>query len=197
VGVTRVGRMARVYEPLIRPLEHLGLRRLRDRLWREVPRQGAGLEIGAGTGLNLEHHPPEAFVVVSDLSYRMLREQRRRRGRSAPMVVADAQALPFRGGAFLWVAASLVFCEVPDPGRGLAEVRRTLVGAGTLHLLEHVRPRGVLGHVATVLTAITRPLYGEHFDRDTEGEVKAAGFSIESRQEWIKGGLVMLRGRSP
>jgi SAM-dependent methyltransferase len=195
--MTRVGRMARVYEPLIRPLEHLGLRRLRDRLWRDVPEKGPGLEIGAGTGLNLEHHPLDAFVVVSDLSYRMLGELRRRRGRAAPMVVADAQALPFRGGSFLWVAASLVFCEVPDPLQGLAEVRRTLRGGGTLHLLEHVRPRGILGHVATLLTAITRPLYGEHFDRDTESDVRRAGFSIEDRQEWIRGGLVLLRGRSP
>jgi ubiquinone/menaquinone biosynthesis C-methylase UbiE len=193
--VAFTGRLARVYEPVLHPLERLWLGRVRALLWDGVPRDGPGLEIGAGTGLNLAHHPAGSRVVVSDVSMAMLLELRRRRGDAVTLVAADAQALPFRDGSFAWEAATLVFCEVPDPVRGLAEVRRTLRPQGTLHLLEHVRPHGLLGAAARLLTAVTGPLLGEHFDRDTAGSAARAGFEIEERREWLRGGLLLLRAR--
>ncbi|MDQ3308604.1 MAG: hypothetical protein M3497_00575 [Gemmatimonadota bacterium] len=64
-----------------------------------------------------------------------------------------------------------MFCEVPDPLAGLGEVRRVVRRGGCLVLLEHVRPSGGLGVAAEVATALSRPLVGEHFNRNTENAV--------------------------
>jgi ubiquinone/menaquinone biosynthesis C-methylase UbiE len=111
------------------------------------------------------------------------------------LVVADVQALPFRDGAFDWVAETLVFCEVPYPVRGLREVKRVLRPEGRLVMLEHVRPSGWFGRLADVLTAVTVPLWGEHYSRDAESYVREAGFEIE-RREWLwRDGVVLLVAR--
>lgn len=189
------GRLPRVYDAIMLPIEALGMKRMRARLWADVPRAGRGLEIGAGSGASAGLSPAGVAVVRSDLAEAMLRRAHRRREDAA--VVADVQALPFREDAFDFAVGSLVFCEVPDPARGLAEVRRVLRPNGSLHLLEHVRPRGaLLGAAARTLTRVTGPLFGEHFDRATHESVEAAGFVIE-RADWrLRRGLVQLRARN-
>ncbi|MEJ2218373.1 MAG: class I SAM-dependent methyltransferase [Gemmatimonadota bacterium] len=184
------------YDVFIRPLEWMGLRRARGALWSRLPEGAPGLEIGAGTGANLPYYPQDGLVVVTDVSPRAIRHVRRKRPSSSPpLVVADARMLPFRTDAFAWVAATLVFCEVGSPVAGLMEARRVLRRDGVVALLEHVRPRGVLGVLADALTRLTAPIWGEHFDRDTARNVELAGFAVERRHAWLRGGLVLLFAR--
>jgi ubiquinone/menaquinone biosynthesis C-methylase UbiE len=188
-------RFAPVYDLLVAPLEHAGLRRWRRRAWRRVPRHGLGLEVGLGTGANQRFHDARA-VVGLDLSPRMLRHAKRKPG-TPPVLAADAQRLPFPDGAFDWAVATLVFCEVPDPVAGLAEMRRVTRAGGELVLLEHVRPRGwILGRVADALTRLTGPLWGEHFDRDAEANVRAAGWAVGAVDYGLRGALVIITARS-
>lgn len=184
----------RVYDLLMAPIEALGMERMRAALWSAVPRGGAGLEIGAGSGASARMRPRSANVVGADLSPGMLARARGHRD-DAPLVAADVQQLPFRAHSFDWVAASLLFCEVPDPARGLAEVRRVLRPDGTLHLLEHVRPDGLPGVIAEGVSRLTGPLFGEHFDRRTAATVAAAGFTIERLERRLRGGLIHLIAR--
>lgn len=195
--MSAIGRLAPVYDRLTAPLERRSLARWRRRTWAEVPATGVGLEIGAGTGANFPFHPPKARVFASDLSPAMLRQAARRPERAgAPRVAADVRALPFRDGAFDWAAATLVFCEVPDPVAGLREARRVLRPGAPLTLLEHVRPSGWLGWVADAVSTVTAPLWGEHFDRRTEEHVRAAGFRVE-RREWLwRDAVVLLVARA-
>src|SRR4029077_14670060 len=65
----------------------------------------------------------------------------RRRAPAVPLVQGSAEGLPFRDGTFDTVIASLVFSSVPEPARGLAEVKRVLRADGRLRMLEHVRSR--------------------------------------------------------
>ncbi len=111
------------------------------------------------------------------------------------LVVADVEALPFRAGSFAWGAATLVFCEVPDPVAGLSEVGHALRPGGRIALLEHVRPTGWAGRVADGLTALTGPLMGEHFNRDTERNVASAGIEIERVERLWKDVVVLIIGR--
>ncbi|HEX6589757.1 MAG TPA: methyltransferase domain-containing protein [Longimicrobiales bacterium] len=184
----------RVYDALMAPIEALGMRRMRGALWSRVAEGGAGLEIGAGSGASTTARVGGARVVGTDLSPQML-ARARARGARHPLVAADVQALPFRDGAFDWVVASLLFCEVPDPPRGLAEVHRVLRPGGSLHLLEHVRPDGMLGALASAATRVTAPLFGEHFDRRTVDDVARAGFAIERLERRLHGGIVLLVAR--
>ncbi len=178
------------------PLERRSLGRWRADLWREAPRAGVGLEIGAGTGANFSFYPEGAHVVATDLSFRMLRAAGSKQDASrVGLAAADVQALPFRDKTFDWAAATLVFCEVPDPIAGFAELRRVLRSGGHLLLLEHVRPSGWLGVAADVATAVSAPLVGEHFNRDTESAVQEAGFVIEQRTKLWRDGVILLVSR--
>jgi phosphatidylethanolamine/phosphatidyl-N-methylethanolamine N-methyltransferase len=184
-------RFAPVYDLLVAPFEHAGLRRWRRRAWRRVPRSGLGLEVGLGTGANQRFHDGRA-VVGLDLSPRMLRHAQHKPA-TPPVLAGDAQRLPFPDDAFDWAVATLVFCEVPDPVAGLAEMRRVIRAGGELILLEHVRPAGqVLGRLADALTRITGPLWGEHFDRDAEANVRAAGWSVRTADYGLRGALVII-----
>lgn len=188
------GAVPRVYDALMAPIEALGMRRMRAALWAGVPRGAAGLELGAGSGASLGLRPAAVRTIGTDLSPAML-TRARARGEHAPLVVADVQRLPFGDAAFDFVVGSLLFCEVADPARGFAEVRRVLKRDGTLHLLEHVRPDGALGLVAAGLTRVTAPLLGEHFDRRTVDEVTRAGFRMERIERRLRGGIVHLVAR--
>jgi ubiquinone/menaquinone biosynthesis C-methylase UbiE len=101
-----------------------------------------------------------------------------------PLVVARAEALPFRDGTFDTVLSGLVFCSVGDPPRGLAEVRRVLATGGAVRMLEHVRAtapwRAALQDL--IQPAWTCAAGGCHPNRDTERAVTRAGFVIDDRR---------------
>lgn len=159
-------------------MELFGLDRWRKKL--VAGARGRVLDVGAGTGRNLPLYPPGARVVGLDPSLDVLRRARRR-APGVPLVVGSAEALPFRDGAFDTVVSGLVFCSVPDPVRGLREVKRVLSPGGLLRMLEHVRSRSRLGARIQDLIqpAWTWVVGGCHPNRDTEANVRAAGFSID------------------
>ena len=113
----------------------------------------------------------------------------------------SAEALPFRDGVFDTVVSGLVLCSVPDPARGLAEVRRVLRPGGTLRALEHVR--ATVAWRARVQDLI-QPAWtwvagGCHPNRDTERAVERAGFTIDAEGRRARANLrrfVARRSRS-
>lgn len=165
--------------------EWLGLGRWRR--WLAEGASGRTLEVGCGTGRNLPLLAPRAAPLVGIDPHLDALRAARRRAPGVPLVVASAEALPFRRGAFDTVVSALVFCSVPDPARGLAEVRRVLAPGGTLRMMEHVRHRGALrGRLQDLVQpAWTAIAGGCHPNRDTERGVEAAGFEIraETRRE--------------
>ena len=193
----RTGRVAPVYDLLIAPLERRGLARWRERTWADVPGKGRGLEIGAGTGANFRYYPERAHVVATDVSPQMLQQAKGKTERlGTPLAACDAQALPFADATFDWVAETLVFCEVPDPVAGLREIRRVLKPGGRLVMLEHVRPSGWLGHLADAATALSAPIWGEHFNRNAAVSVREAGFEMLDEHRLWRDALVLLVARA-
>jgi SAM-dependent methyltransferase len=104
---------------------------------------GHVLELGAGTGLNLPHYPDRVDrLVLTEPEKNMARRLERRLGwlgRSAEVIRAPAEALPFDDATFDTVVSTLVLCTVEDPTAALAEVARVLRPSGSLLFLEHVR----------------------------------------------------------
>jgi SAM-dependent methyltransferase len=154
----RYDRIAWLYDACEWPVEQLVHRGLRQKLLAAVPSGARMLEVGAGTGRNLDFYSDGVDAVVTDLSPKMLEraEHRARRlGRQASFQVADAQRLPFGDDSFDAVVASFVFCSVPDPLLGLREVarvptRRRRVAAGAratsrARCRRSRRPRGSAG----------------------------------------------------
>jgi phosphatidylethanolamine/phosphatidyl-N-methylethanolamine N-methyltransferase len=175
-------RVAPFYDLYEGPVDLLGGRGRRRRVLGDA--RGDLLEVGVGTGRNLEFYATDARLTGIDISGRMLdraRTRAARLGREVDLRWADVEDLPFDDASFDTVTATCVFCSVGDPVRGLQEVRRVVKPGGEVRLLEHVRPRNpMLGRVFDWLTPVTRALMGPEINRRTEDNVRAAGLRIET-----------------
>ena len=189
----RYDRQALWYDLQEMPMEFFA-RRLRRRLWANVD-GGRLLEVGVGTGRNLPYHPPQREVTAIDISPKLLAKaarKARKRGQPVALGLMDAQRLAFADGSFDSAASTFVFCSVPDPLVGLAEVRRVLKPGGRFLLLEHVRLKNrILGWLMDRLNPIAVRLSGANINRDTVGNVAKAGFEIVAVDSHM-GGLVKL-----
>lgn len=109
---------------------------------------------------------------------------------TVPFAVADAEDLPFKSGSFDAVVGTGVFCCVPDQLRGFGEVRRVLKKGGKVVLMEHIRPKGLLGRIFDFIDPIVSKFMGPHINRQTIGSVKEAGFTIVKEEDlfsdWVK-----------
>jgi len=76
------------------------------------------VNVGAGAG---SYEPADRFVVGLEPSLQMISQ---RAAGTAPVVRGIAEALPFRDRAFDATLAVLTVHHWPNPGRGLAEMRR-------------------------------------------------------------------------
>lgn len=137
---------ARMYDSVLAPSEEAGLAQRRHDLLAATA--GRTLEIGAGTGLNLDHYPDTvASLVLTEPDSHMAMRLRRRiaeRPRDAFIEVVEcgAESLPFPDSSFDTVVCTLVLCTVHDPVATLSEVARVLEPGGQMLFLEHVLGEG-------------------------------------------------------
>lgn len=176
------------YDAAMRPLERWFLSRWRAETLAHVPSEGRILEIGAGTGLNFGFYPRGAHGVASELSCEMLKlANRKHRPAGLSLVQTDAEMLPFADASFEAAFATLVFCSIPSSQNALAELRRVIKAGGTIVLLEHVRPQGLLGPVFDLLNFFTTRLFGDHVNRRTADTARAAGLEVRRVEQRFLG----------
>ena len=178
------GRMfSAFYDRAFTATEEAGLREMRRELLEAA--RGRVLELGAGTGLNLEHYPDEGIesLTLTEPDPHMVRQLRSRleaSPREAEVVEAPAEELPFAAACFDTVAVTLVLCTVPDPAAALNEIRRVLKPGGRLLFLEHVRADepGLAGWQDRWERPWRFLADGCHCNRDTVSAIGAAGFEL-------------------
>jgi phosphatidylethanolamine/phosphatidyl-N-methylethanolamine N-methyltransferase len=189
-------RLAPFYDRAFRPLEKWFLARWRSETLSLLPRDGAVLELGAGTGANFEFYPRSRLAVSTELSSQML-ELAAAKVRSNVLVQADAQWLPFAENAFDAAFATLVFCSIPKPAAAFAELRRVLKPNGRIVLLEHVRPPGSLGRAFDMLNLVTVALIDDHFNRETARTAEASGLRIIEIRKKARGCVNLIVCENP
>ncbi|MDQ3353855.1 MAG: class I SAM-dependent methyltransferase [Actinomycetota bacterium] len=161
---------------------------------------GRVLDLGAGTGENFKHYPPEVTEVVAvEPDPHMRRQADRRIGEAAmkvELVDAAGERLPFEMSSFDTVVATLVLCSVDDPDRTLSELRRVLSPGGRLLFLEHVRAR--TEGLATWQDRLERPWMavggGCHPNRETGGAIDGNGFMLKDLETFdLRSSLPLVR----
>ena len=171
------------YDVFMRSTERAGLRDRRRALLAQA--SGATLEIGAGTGANLDLYPAAVTeLFLAEPSPHMAQRLRARAAagvRAVGVVDAGAERLPFPDARFDTVVGTLVLCTIPDPQAALAEAARVLRPGGRLLFIEHVRsddPRR-----ARWQDRLERPWgvfgVGCHPNRDTLAAIAASPLEVE------------------
>jgi ubiquinone/menaquinone biosynthesis C-methylase UbiE len=171
------------YDRAFAASEEAGLREMRRELLCEA--RGRVLELGAGTGLNLELYPREGLdsLTLSEPDPHMFKQLRPRAEEvcaGADLVEAGAEDLPFADDSFDTVVVTLVLCTVPDQPAALNEISRVLAPGGRLLFLEHVRANHP--DLAKWQDRLEKPWRflgdGCHCNRDTVSAISAAGFKL-------------------
>ena len=165
------------------------------------PARGRVLEIGAGTGLDFRHYERGVTVVGTDVDVGMLARARARAATADAtvlLVAADAEALPFRAGAFDGAVVGLALCTIPHPGVALTEVRRTVRPGGAVRLLEHVRMRNhIVARLQDWLTPVwVRLAGGCHLNRDAVAVLKLSGLDVERVTPHARGFVLEIVART-
>jgi len=173
-------------------------------VWRQrhhvVPlAEGRILEIGLGTGLNLEHYDAARIEKVVGLDpslgpglamHRLARKRAQRVGFAVELVGLSAERIPYQDGEFDTVLVTYSLCTIPDPVAALKEMRRVLKPGGKLVFCEHgLAPDASVRRWQNRLTPLWAKLAGGcHLNRDIPGLLKEAGFySADMQSMYLPG----------
>jgi ubiquinone/menaquinone biosynthesis C-methylase UbiE/membrane protein YqaA with SNARE-associated domain len=175
----RYDRVAKIYDILEQPMEAMSLKRWRLEVAKDL--SGKVLEVGVGTGKNIPYYPDDIDITAIDFSGEMIskaREKAKLLNKKVELLQMDAQQMDFSDNTFDMVFTTCVFCSVPDPVKGLKEIRRICKPGGRIIMIEHVRSeRKVLGLIMDVFNPLTVNLWGANINRKTVDNVQKAGFS--------------------
>jgi len=179
VSYQRYDRIAPSYDGAIRPFERWFLQRLRKEAIAALPGSGRILELGAGTGQNFQLYEDSKRVVATEPSTEMLRiATTKSRSCSVNLIQSCGERLPFADQSFDAALATLVMCSVQSPEQVFTELRRVVRPGGTISLLEHVRPGGLLGPLFDLINLVSVRLADDHFNRRTSELAETAGLRI-------------------
>ncbi|HEX6982465.1 MAG TPA: class I SAM-dependent methyltransferase [Balneolaceae bacterium] len=143
---------------------------------------GRVLEIGPGTGANLEYYPKDISLIglePSPFMQHYLKEKAKQFKQEIEIITGTAENIPLSDDSVDAVVSTLVLCSVDNPDDTLSEIKRVLKPGGQFLFMEHVAaPEG------TSLRKAQRwvePLWkhmadGCHPDRETWEAIENAGF---------------------
>ncbi len=175
----RYNRVSKVYDLLESPMEWMVFEDWRIEIAKEL--EGKVLEVGVGTGKNIPYYPEDVDVTAIDFSDKMLAKARKKAekvNKEVELFEMDAQNMSFADDTFDTVFTTCVFCSVPDPVKGLKEIKRVCKPGGKIIMIEHVRSdKKVIGPLMDILNPISVNFYGANINRRTVDNVKKAGFA--------------------
>jgi ubiquinone/menaquinone biosynthesis C-methylase UbiE len=170
-----------MYDRMSAKTEDAGLRELRRRLLADAT--GRVLEIGGGTGANLQLYGPGVeSLTVTEPEQPMLRRLDRKVREQAPLTKvlrARAEELPFADDSFDTVVSTLVLCGVDDQAGSLREVHRVLRPGGQFMFIEHVRSdEPKVARMQDRMNGVNRFVVRCDCNRATLDTIEAEGFKV-------------------
>lgn len=185
----RYDRVSGLYDAMDRMMKD----KWREDLLKDV--KGKVLEVGIGTGKNLSFYHEGIELTGVDFSPKMLKKAQEKISNPAlsfPVTLKemDIQELDFPDNTFDYVVSTCVFCSVPDPIKGLKELKRVCKPDGEIIMLEHMRSDNkIAGKVMDLLNPIPVTVWGANINRDTLANITEAGMTIEEKED-LAGSIV-------
>jgi ubiquinone/menaquinone biosynthesis C-methylase UbiE len=145
---------------------------------------GVVVEIGSGSGLNIEHLPDsvERLLAVepSDIAWRLASRRVERATVPVEHIGLDGAAIPLDDSSCDAALATFALCTIRDVETALAEVMRVLKPGGRFHVLEHgLAPDDSVRRWQRRLEPMQKRLAdGCHLTRDPVALITSAGFEI-------------------
>jgi SAM-dependent methyltransferase len=145
--------------------------------------RGTVVEIGFGSGLNVEAYGPDVREVIavepSDPMWSRGERRARARGLRVSRLNVFAESIPIAAQSVDVVVSTFVLCSVRDVDAAIAEARRILRPGGLLLAIEHVVSERRVVHAAQ---RVVRPLWqrllaGCEPTRDLGAAIARAGWS--------------------
>ena len=160
-----------------------GVMKARSRI---VPQAvGDVLEIGIGSGLNLQLYDPKkvsSIVGVDPAVEMQTLAHQRAAAISIPveMVALDVQGIDAETDRFDTIVMTFTLCSISDPISALQEMKRLLKPGGRLLFCEHgLAPDPSVERWQHRLTPLWKPITGGcHLNRDIPALIEASGFII-------------------
>ena len=155
---------------------------------------GEVVEIGFGSGLNVEVYPAEVTTVHAVDPAAVGRKLAADRVAASPAEVRhvglDGEDLPLDDESCDGALSTFTLCTIPDAQRAVAEVWRVLRPGGAFHVLEHgLAPDPSVVAWQRRLNPIQRRLGdGCHLDRPHDRMLRDAGFVLETNHQWYAAG---------
>ena len=183
----RYDRIAPLYDSLELIMEKGKMGDWRENLWQRVEakidKNGMRLlEAGVGSGKNIEYYPDGLEIDAIDFSPKMLKEAEKKAkkyNKDLKLSEMDIQNLNFEDNYFDLIVTSCVFCSVPDPVKGLKELKRVLKEDGRVIMLEHMRSRNkVIAKMMDWFNWVSLYIWGANINRKTMKNIKKAGLEI-------------------
>ncbi|MCW2800549.1 MAG: Methyltransferase type 11 [Aeromicrobium sp.] len=155
---------------------------------------GQVLEIGFGSGLNIEKYPDAvdtiAAVEPSDVAWKMSADRRVASRTPITRSGLDGQSLDEPDASFDSALSTFTLCTIPDVDAALREIHRVLRPGGTFEFLEHgLAPEPGVARWQRRLDPVERVVAGGcHLSRDIVALISSAGFEItELDQRYFPG----------
>ncbi|MEC9489698.1 MAG: class I SAM-dependent methyltransferase [Halanaerobiales bacterium] len=183
----RYDRIAPVYDSLELLMEKGKMGDWRQNLWQrganKIDKEGMRLlEAGVGSGKNIEYYPDDLEIFAIDFSPKMLKEAEKKANKynkEVKLLEMDIQNLDFEDNYFDLIVTSCVFCSVPDPIKGLEELKRVLKQDGRIIMLEHMRSQNeFVGKIMDWFNWVSLHTWGANINRETIKNIEKAGLEL-------------------
>jgi ubiquinone/menaquinone biosynthesis C-methylase UbiE len=151
---------------------------------------GEVLEVGIGSGLNLQFYDPKkvsSIIGIDPAAEMQTLAHKRAAAISIPVevIAVDVQGIHADTDRFDTIVMTFTLCSIDDPISALQEMARVLKPDGRLLFCEHgLAPDLSVERWQHRLTPFWRPMAGGcHLDRDIPAMIRAGGFVIDELSE--------------
>ncbi len=196
------GFSAAAYDLLLRMTDCLIVGSWRKQLFQLVSGREL-LELGVGSGLNIQHYPADAaHIVAVDKNPHLICKAQTRAAKFEDHVELHCfdiyhlhKKLPNK--TFDCIIGSFIFCSLEEPRQALQIAFQLLKPGGRLVLLEHVASDSPAGRLVSFLSGGLYRLFGQEIPHRLDCSLHSVGFHSVRKRSVFFDAVFLIEARRP